>query len=490
MVSLLAKTRNTNTPAYNSVVYKVTSDLYGTPNISGLRYYVRVKESSSGTILFEKTVMPNPVDGSAMIYLDRELANYVTFDFHPDKTNSVAYPAEESYQTFYVEVGEEYYYEWRFDGATHDPDNNNDERGNLYVEWTGDPVPINFSPGDQIYVEFDDPGINDMGFAGSHVVYDTFSTASGGGVFIDMLYEGNTIISPGIIRYATNQRVRESPSLDYTTQNAVFNGAMDHIEFNNYSMTDYETVSNKIVSLLSVLPKVYKVRPDNHVFVNYMQNRKVAPNIVESILIINDQSVGQLIDVTGGGSGWIKQINIGPSRDWPPIVVHDGTKWYDILFYNVSEKPIIGPYRLVLDRSCTSGKPITMMWLDKLGSFLPYNFTLKNVQRQNVDRNTYRKNPLTQLSTNFIYNLEGGGEVIYNSGYERVYTLKTGLLTLSEAEFFQNVFRSPVTFVDIDGEFERCVIITNSIKVFENPDGGVKRYELDIRLSHRGTLNI
>lgn len=500
MITLLGAPKYINMPVYNPIVYRFKSDLVGDPDVKGLRYYIKVKDGKTGDLMFSKTVMPAFSNGEAIVKLDKELSDFMTYNLHLSRYNSGAFDVDKSYISYVIEVSEEYFYEWDFTAYTVwvDP-NTNISWAALIKDWTSGVETINFAQGDSVFVTFDNPNILNPEFKGAHTVKEVIITPSAGAIALDFQYDGNTYTQGGTVRFAVNKRIR-TEVLYTSNPNCAFNGALGTAEFLNYDMREYEmniTSPNKgKIKVMSVLPEEYRVRPGNHLFVNFMKNKLDNNLLPDEVWFTTSQEYGtNTLQIPYTQYQWVQQMNFGPSRtNWgsgPATIITPATKWYTFRFF-FKGQPISRLYKIFLDYDCPSDKIMEMLWLDKFGSFLPYNFTLKNEETQEVERSNFTKDlELIKGGGNtYEYQMTDGGEITYNAFYGKEFLLRTGLLNKEEAIFFQNVLHSPVTIVKVDGVYERCVIKTARMKILGNKQMGPRRYELVVALSNKNKINI
>jgi len=137
-----------------------------------------------------------------------------------------------------------------------------------------------------------------------------------------------------------------------------------------------------------------------------------------------------------------------------------------------------------------------MLFLDKLGSFLPWSFVHKTTETQSVERQTYTKYLGGLDGSKFSYNLSDGGEEIYDSAYERQFILRTGFLNKQESLFFQNLIHSPVTLLKFhnplttEQQYQRCTVTTNNIEIKGNKYHELRSYEITVTMSNMEKINI
>ena len=198
----------------------------------------------------------------------------------------------------------------------------------------------------------------------------------------------------------------------------------------------------------------------------------------------------------------IRQLDISPTRatfgsiligTFP--IVKPTTEWFEITATDNLDIQVSQTHRFEIDRSCTTGyEDIEMQFMDKLGSMMPFNFTLRNIEQRQIDKENYVKYlggiQYREGLEYYGYDLRDGGKVTYDESFVRVYTLRTPFLNDEYSRYFTEVIESPVTSIKIDGEFHRCVITTSSYEVKKERWYEMKRYEIEVMLSNRNKVNI
>jgi len=497
-ITLLGKPTNNNNPAYNPLVYYFDSTNKTQP---GFRYIARVL-TPSNQLLFEKTILPDFDAGKCILNINREMSDFVSHTINLNPANVVGYNAAESYTRFKLDIGEEYFVSWNFSDfefigtlPQYNP-NNLPNATALATTNTGNVPP--YLPGDFINVTFTTTNPAKPQLQGVQEVLAVVARPGGGWhVVLNIGWVGSGPSQGGSTVYADNRKTRFTGLYTAINNECVFNGALSPADFLTYNMTDFlmsSTTANK--KILSQMYSGYRVRRDNFVAINWMTN-DVSTNIPTQMEFTSDDGTVTRINVNANTAQWIKQINVGPSRTnfgtvisgTGPLIKPD-TKWYEFRFRNAAGTYVSETYRINIDDGCAPHENIEMLFLDKLGSFLPWNFTFRNLESHNIQRQDYTKYLGGLRNGKYEYDLTDGGSEIYDSSFDRTFTLKTGYLNTTESKFFQNVIHSPVTYIKIDGQFQRCKITTNTVELKKEKWYELKRYEIQVVLSNSNKINI
>lgn len=499
-ITLLGKPTDNNNPVYNPLVYYFDSTNKAKP---GFRYVARIL-SPTNQLLFEKTILPDFDSGKCILNINREMSDFVSHTLNLSTINVVGYNAPDSYYRYKLDVGEEYFVEWNFfdfefiSNANMPTYNPNNLQNATSLATTSDVNIPPYSPGDQIFVNFTATNPAKPQLQGIHEVLDVIPRAgSGWHVILNIGWVGSGPTQGGSTRYADNRKSRFTGLYTAINNECVFNGVYSPENFLTYDMDNYlmsGSVGDKKV--LSQLYSGYNVRRSNFLSVNWMTN-DVSTNIPNRMEFQSDDGTITRINVNTTTSHWIKQINVGPNRSnfgalvsgTLPLLKPD-TKWYTFKFINSTDAAVSETYKINIDDSCAPHENIEMLFLDKLGSFLPWNFTFRNLENHNVERQEYTKYLGGLNDGKYTYDLTDGGSEIYDSSFNRSFTLRTGYLDTQASKFFANLIHSPVTLINIDGEYHRCKVTTNTVELKKEKWYELKRYEIQVVLSNSNKINI
>jgi len=263
----------------------------------------------------------------------------------------------------------------------------------------------------------------------------------------------------------------------------VFNAAFKFTDFVDYDMDDWSTQdgTGQLVSI-----EVNNIREDSFFLANILTG-----NAYQSFRIGFENDSGDISYISKSTtSHQVNQINIGTNRTsygtlltgtFP--LIKPTTKWYEVTITDGSNVPISKTYRIYIDRSCLVER-IDCLFLDHLGSFVPYTFGLKKEESNNVDRNTYER----ILPTG--YKKDSNGIAVFNSEYSRSLILRTDYLKESESELLPHLLRSPVVLIKYEGEWVKVNITTSSFTVQKDRWHELKRYNVNVEFANKEKINI
>lgn len=130
-------------------------------------------------------------------------------------------------------------------------------------------------------------------------------------------------------------------------------------------------------------------------------------------------------------------------------------------------------------------KTFRLGWMNSLGGFDYYNFTMKNEKSFEIERTTFMKTVGTWQSDTYLYQQGERGVQDLNVDAFQVLKLQTDWLVDAEVEMLRECFMSPMVWM-LEGEnvFPVNVESTNFIEYNQKNDK-VFQYQLDVKFSHK-----
>lgn len=498
-------------PAYNPLVYYFDSDK---KTEDAFRYVVEVFEAGTTNKLFEKTIIPDFDDQKCVCNLNREMSDFLSYHLDFDELDGDNYRATDAYYRFDLDIGEEYIEQWQWDdfgfaGSVNwpnfsDPQYNPNSLSRTMLFTTDALNQPPYTSGDTIFVELNAGTQDRPSVRGVHKVLDVYQQSSGGVewvVVLELLWVGSGTSTGGKTKYADFRKSRFTNLLSLNNE-CVINTALSKIDFLNYDSTIYNMVaSTGDKKFLTQMYDSYKVREGNTFFLQYMSYKTSTISTPRSIKFENDSGDSSTLSLTTSVNVGVWGIDLSPTRtDWGLVdtgtlpIIKPTTKTYSATLLDINGNAISEKKTVLIDRECVNKGSIEMLFMDKFGSFLPWNFTFRNVQDQQLEKSNYSKYlggyQSQEGGGKFTYNLKNGGRETHNSEYKKNYLLRTEWLSDQEAEFFPNVIHSPVTMIKVNGVFQRCVVNTSSFEVKDDNWNTLKRYEITVKLSNDEIINI
>lgn len=487
-ITITRQPKDAVNPAYNDLAYKLEST---NQSELGFRFVAQVKDESDN-LLFEK------VQAADDLFLNRVLSDYVSHDLDLTRLNN-QYNPEKAYFKYKVEIGEEYFESFDFSGTLfqgeaqwsnfNDPEFNQGLKTRYGIRILTSLAPP-FVRGDVINLNitsFDPTKQVAQFLRGINNILDTYISGSFTVLVLEKTYSFQGDVISGQATYADGRKTRFLNETSLTNQ-IVFNGVLSPEQFNSYDLDDYKLTS-PTSKLLSQVYNGYNIRENNPLFVQWKHSGTIYLHFK------NDS--GDETRKTISSSNPILGINVGTTiTNWGTVlsgtspIVKSDTKFYEFWFANVDGVKKSEVIKLNIDKTCAIDENVPMLFLDKLGSFLPFNFTLMNVESHQVTKENYEQRNGAFGAAKWENNIQVGGFETYYAKYERNITLRTDFLDDKAAKFFHNVAESPVSIIYFEGNWFRCVIDTTQVEVKKEKWYELKRYELQVKLSNENKINV
>ena len=479
------------TPAYNPVKY-----IYSSSNVSlqGFKFIFDIYESGTLNKIAEYRVLPTYSTGFGEIDLSKLLQAQVSYDLN--LTNTSVYNATNSHYKYDVHVGEEYLTTTTYALAL---------TQYLTAPYSGN-VQINvantFLVGDQINIAQNLPGPTaNPNLEGlftvlvanpAYIVVNSLwtlitNTGTGGAITYadgrktvtrDMLLDTNNFVFNGAIKWS------EWPTYDY--QDFMLNGIFDRF------LTNYPATNFNMYATLS-----------QDMWVNCIANGSPTPP--DTMVFTNDG--GSIFQKNVTALDHVSGISVGPNNFGllapvfgPGNLIEPTTQWYQF-HYERNGVVSSNKYIVSLDRRIRTTE-YSILFLDRLGSWNSFAFTLNSYEKGNVTREQFNQDVAGFIngSNQWDYALTDRGMTNTYVSTETTIDLATNFMTLDMANYFTELISSPFTFVKQSNyvadceqpestEYISCNIVTSDYQVYNQRNKNLIKQNITIKLANNNIVN-
>lgn len=489
MVSIISAPDNLH-PAYNPSYYYINSN---NKSETGFRYIVEIKDAVSNNLIARWTLKPRPIDGYGEIDISRALQIELDKKFNEGllKWESNL----EQVLRYRVEFGEEYQVEWNYfdytganftnvGGSSLGPPN----FMTLYNLGVASSIP--FVNGDVVRVIQNDTSVKPQleGIFTVNNVFlnaDVFGTTINGIVVGDVFFSSGPVVG-GKVVYADGRKTKFSNLIN--VEKIAFRGAFPFLDYKNYLDSDYNLDEEvDTTRLLTTHPDGLKIRKNNFLHINTFDS-----NVVKNRWVYFEMDNGDLYRYLGSHPGQVyKDFNAVPSDDnIEQFSVNGGSTWfsftsgfnlydydsYDYYIVSSSFNVISEKKNVKIYKECDRYEIFQLTFMDRLGSWVSYNFNKANYINIEVDRVRGRKKWGDVSGGNWTYDKKDVGSNVYSVEERMVMTLNTSYLDEYEAQYFKELLTSPFIFLGDDNGIVRRVNILNTA------------YRLDKKRTRRGII--
>jgi hypothetical protein len=472
-------------PAYNPIKY-----IYSSTNVllSGFKYIFDVYESGTLNKIAEYRVMPTYSTGFGEIDLSKLLQSFVSYDL--DLTNTSVYNAVDSHYKYDLHVGEEYLTTTTYINA---------------LTASGVNVQINvvntFVAGDQINITQADLGVANPNLEGLFTVL----SVGPGFLVVNSLFSLVTDATiDGAITYADGRKtVTRDLLLD--NNNFVFNGAFKWVDWPSYNYQDYRLngIADEFLTTFPAKNLNMYCTLSQDMWVDAVANG--SPTAPDTMVFENDG--GNIFNKVVTAVDHVSGISVGPNNFGvltlvfgTGLLIEPTTEYYDF-HYERNGVVSSATYRINIDRRIRTTE-YSILFLDKLGSWGSFAFTLNSYEKGTVTREQFNRDVAGYIngSNQWSYDLTDRGMTNTYVSTDTTIDLATDFMTMDMATYFTELISSPFTFikqasyaVDCDDpvstDYVSCNIMTNDFQVYNQRNKNLIKQNVTIKLANNDIIN-
>jgi len=473
------------TPAYNPVKY-----IYSSTNVAlqGFKYIFDIYESGTLNKIAEYRVLPTYSTGFGEIDLSKLLQAQVSYDLNLNNTS--AYNATNSHYKYDVHVGEEY--------LTTTSYTNNLTASGLNVQIN---VVNTFVAGDQINITQADLGVANPNLEGLFTVL----SVGPGFLVVNSLFSLITDATiNGDITYADGRKtVTRDMLLD--TNNFVFNGAIKWSEWPSYDYQDYmlNGVFDEFLTNYPAANKDMYATLSQDMWFNAVANG--SPTAPDTMVFENDG--GNIFEKNVTAVDHVSGISVGPNNFGALTLVFGSgnlieptTESYTF-HYERNGVVSSASYRVNIDRRIRTTE-YSILFLDRLGSWGSFAFSLNSYEKGNVTREQFNQDVpgFINGSNHWDYDLTDRGMTNTYISTDTTIDLATNFMTMDMANYFTELISSPFTYVKkssyavdceepVSEEYISCNIITSDYQVYNQRNKNLIKQNVTIKLANNNIVN-
>lgn len=470
------------TPAYNPVKFYYAST---NSSLAGFKYIFDIYEGGTANKIAEYRVLRNAATGYGEIDLSKLLQSKVSFDLDP--TNDTVYDAPNSHYKYDVKVGEEYITTLAYTASV------TNNGGNVQIN-----VANSFVAGDQIVIAQADGGLANPNLEG------LFTVLSVGAGFLVVNSAWSLVTNPlinGTITYADGRRT-VTRNIIIKSNMYVFNGALPWTEWPSYLFSNYYLTTPSDRFLTSIPLREFYATLSQDLWMNAVYGGP-GPG-THKIIFENDggeifeKSVVATDHVTGNAVGPNNLGTLTPVSGVLPLI-KPTTEFYTY-YYEHNGSQVTDYYRVNIDRRVQT-EEVSIIFLDRFGSWGSFAFTGRYYENGNVTREQYNQDVAGLIKGGqWTYDLTDRGYINSYVSVENTIDLNTNWMTEEMAEYFTELVSSPYTYFKISNYYENCDmpasteyvscnIVTSSFEKFKQRNKNLIKQSITIKLANNDIVN-
>ena len=472
-------------PAYNPIKY-----IYSSTNVllGGFKYIFDVYESGTVNKIAEYRVMPTYGTGFGEIDLSKLLQSFVSYDLN--LTNTSVYNAVDSHYKYDLHVGEEYLTTTTYINA---------------LTASGVNVQINvvntFVAGDQINITQADLGVANPNLEGLFTVL----SVGPGFLVVNSLFSLVTDATiDGAITYADGRKtVTRDLLLD--NNNFVFNGAFKWVDWPSYDYQDYRLngIADEFLTTFPAKNLNMYCTLSQDMWVDAVANG--SPTAPDTMVFENDG--GNIFEKVVTAVDHVSGISVGPNNFGvltlifgTGLLIEPTTEYYDF-HYERNGAVSSATYRINIDRRIRTTE-YSILFLDKLGSWGSFAFTLNSYEKGTVTREQFNRDVAGYINgvNQWSYDLTDRGMTNTYVSTDTTIDLATNFMTIDMASYFTELISSPFTFVKQSSyandcelpdstEYISCNIMTSDFQVYNQRNKNLIKQNITIKLANNDIVN-
>jgi hypothetical protein len=478
------------TPAYNPVKYIYSSS---NVNLQGFKFIYDIYQSGTLNKIAEYRVLPTFGTGFGEIDLSKLLQAKVSYDLNLNNTS--VYNAPGSHYKYDVRIGEEYLTTTTYI--------------NNLVVWPTAPfagrVRINvantFLVGDQINITQADLGVANPNLEGLFTVL----VANPLYIVVNSLFSLVTDITiDGAITYADGRKT-VNRNLAQVLNRYVFNGAIRWSEWPSYNYQDYMLngfTDDFLTNYPAANKNMYATLSQDMWFNAVANNSPTAP---DTMVFENDG--GNIFEKNVTAVDHVSGISVGPNNFGALTLVFGSgnlieptTDFYEF-HYERNGVVSSARYMIRLDRRIRTTE-YSILFLDRLGSWGSFAFTLNSYEKGNVTREQFNQDVAGYINgvNQWDYELTDRGMTNTYVSTETTIDLATNFMTMDMANYFTELISSPFTYVkkssyanDCDvpesEEYISCNIMTSDYQIYNQRNKNLIKQNVTIKLANNNIVN-
>ncbi len=442
-------------PAFNSIEFKIDST---NKNLLNFRYIVDVYSANTAQRIYSQRIMPEIVTGYGVVDLNAILSAQVTKSFFPNANSFTS--CTKDYFDYDLSLGEEYVYFWPFFDS-------------LFASspFAGQTTLSSitsvhfFQSGDTLFV---------TGGTIPQGVYTVLDTPDAFSVTINAPFVGGPLSgTPGSAVYSDYSNtvffnLNSTGVTDYT----VFNGAVAHQDFPFYTTSAYtlNTVLPDQRKFVTTVPQDFSVMLQNSMWLHY--NNASGTTRPNQLIVQTPKGLYSFTNIISGNVDTMQQVACGPYDllNFNPAVtvisgqtnIFSGVDSYEIwLTRNVlgTDVRVSEKKRFKINDTCFKFPVIDLLFLDRLGSLIPFSFQLVSLKNINITRGQYTK----LLPAN--YNTIDAGKTTIGVVEVEEMQIESNFVSDTDMAFLRELFTSPTVYIKENGNYWPVIMTDSSFPI-------------------------
>ena len=238
----------------------------------------------------------------------------------------------------------------------------------------------------------------------------------------------------------------------------VWNGVRNTLDWLDFDYNDFD-ISQNNKRFLTDAPTTQYIDSNQSAFLYFFtEQADVAQVRLRGYDATGANITNGFIDVSSGSK--FNRVAIGTydiensdASDWStgnPTTFLNGVTYYRVNVLTASGTSETITY--YVNKRCSKYTPIRLHWLNRMGGFDSFNFSLKSMQETDIERGSYRKQHHRMGSSSWLYDQSSRGTTDYNIQTMDKLTVNTPFLTEAESVWMNDFATSPVIYQELNNK--------------------------------------
>jgi hypothetical protein len=308
----------------------------------------------------------------------------------------------------------------------------------------------------------------------------------------------------GDITYADGRKT-VNRNLAQQLNKYVFNGAINWAEWPSYNYQDFmlNGIFDRFLTNYPAGNKNMYATLSQDMWVNCIANGSPTPP--DTMVFSNDG--GNIFEKNVTAVDHLSGVSVGPNNFGVLTLVFGSgnlieptTEYYDF-HYERNGVMSSARYRVTLDRRIRTTE-YSILFLDKLGSWNSFAFSLNSYEKGNVTREQFNQDVpgFINGSNQWDYALTERGMTNTYISTESTIDLATNFMTMDMANYFTELISSPFTYVKqssyandcdvpVSTEYISCNIMTSDYQMYNQRNKNLIKQNITIKLANNNIVN-
>ena len=472
-------------PVYNQIMIVATSS-----NRTQESFQFIGDVYCNGLAVTKMKVPVNP-DGYGVFDLHKHIENRISFDFDPNANYFTR--ATQSMATYSVNLSEEWRQYWAFTDNFYEFDAPNTGKVGFYG-----PTEPYFVVGDEIFIS-QNTGYTNASYEGqSFIVAKTFS-AGNWRITTDQAFGLASPTNSGTMSLA-NYNLNVISTTASTGKLFAFNGVLSYLDYIDWNYTSWNATSSlPYGKFFTGVPDEYELGLDSRMWLNLYQN---TTNSITKVYIktnLGTYSIATSFTSVTVDNNRLLRVGIGPYQllnatasistgAYTFPVMDSTTTDMDIWVVNSINQQTIATKTFKIKTQCSKYEKIQLVFLDKMGSFIPFTFNMVNRHNKTINKADYQQHygSYAPASNSWKYKSYDRGRKTLDTVVIDQYTINSNWVNQTTSDFLMDLFESPeVYWINEDGIVVAINIISNAVEQKQTINEQVINYTLTFELANK-----